>query len=224
MNTALIQTMVRKDWDLWRGLILFYAVAGLIGLVVMAIPKTFAFYTGTILLITVLIGCGVHLILSSVVYERKHKTLPFLMSLPVTISEVTTSKLVINMLLFFPLWLGLTLGCLFLIFSRETLPDGMVPFALIMLLELFVAYCLILGVAVVTESEGWTIGTMVGCNLFFNLFMFMVSKNQGIKPFIEGADPVWNAAAWSFLGIEIFLAVSFIGLTYYVQSKKTNFL
>lgn len=224
MNTQLFQILLKKDWDLWRSLIFLYGVGGLVGVALIALPQSFGFYAGSVLLITILIGCGMHLIYLSVINERKLKTLPFVMSLPISIRDFTASKIGINLLIFSVVWLALTLGCVGVTLYRDTLPNGLLPFITIVLLELYTAYCLILGVSILTESEGWTIGTMAVCNLFLNLFIYLVARNDSIRPYIGSNQPNWNGPTLSIIGLEIALAVVFIVLTFHLQSKKRDFI
>ena len=83
MNNFMVKQLILKDWYFNRGVILFYLVAGVGALALVGFAvNSGMFYMGSILLITALIGLGIHLTMATVVNERKEKTLPFIMSLP----------------------------------------------------------------------------------------------------------------------------------------------
>ena len=92
MNT-LIKPLIQKDWYLQRYLILGYSIIGLLALGIVSVPSELWFAVGSIGLITVLISLGIHLIMTSVIEERTLHTLPFIMSLPISVREYTTSKI-----------------------------------------------------------------------------------------------------------------------------------
>ena len=224
MNTMMVERLVWKDWHFNRGLITFYIAIGAVALVLVGIATKVAFFSGSILFVTVLIGLGIHLAMATVVNERKLKNLPFVMSLPISILEYTTAKVVANLLIFLVPWIALMVGSVAVISSRAALPNGMIPFAVVVIGELLAAYCLILGVALVSESEGWTIAAVVVCNLFFNFFLYWVSHLPAMEASMQDPTVVWGSTVIRLLLAELAVVVLVLGLTFFFQARKKDFL
>lgn len=224
MNYTIIKHLVRKDWHFSRGIIAFYIAAGALALVLLGLDNGQAFYVGSVLFFTVLIGLSIHLVMVTIIHERKDQTLPFIMSLPVSPMEYTTAKVFANLLIFLVPWLTLAIGSFVLVNGRPSLPNGLLPLTAIIVMEIFVAYSLFLAVSLVTESHAWTIGAVVVCNLFFNYFLFFTTHLPGIAESMGGPVAVWSPVVWSILAIEVALLFVFLGLTFYFQGRKTDFL
>lgn len=225
MNTAIVTRLILKDWYLSRGVFVAALTLGLATLIAVAIAKatTLAVILGVIVLATILIGMGA-IIMSSMVNERKQQTLPFVMSLPISYLEYTTSKLVGSLLMFGALWLALLLGMIATILFTPWFPHGLIPFVVIMSVEVLVSTCLIAAVSVTTESQGWTIGiTQVG-SLALNAVGFSIVRMRGIGPAMSGHTVQWNSTTASILLAEFILIALMIGITFFVQSRKRDFI
>ena len=224
MNTAMIEILVAKDWYLQRWTIVGYLLIGAVAIGLLGFGGEGAFYAGTIRLITVLLGLGMHVAMATVVAERTEKTLPFVMSLPISPTEYTTAKIAANLLIFLVPWVVLTIATAVVILGRDDVPDGLLPFTALTLVYIFVSYALVLSAALISESIGWTIGVMVACNLGLQAFLYTVSRLPSIAATIKGQDMVWTPAALSVLAAELLTIAVLVGLTFWLQSRKTDFL
>ncbi len=224
MNLTIINAMVYKDLYLNRWPLLAYIVVGFIALSVMASNIENSFYIAIVLIISMIIIVGAHLVFTTVINERKMKTLPFMMSLPISYFDYTLSKLISNIGGFLLIWLVIVSGVFVVVTSNEQLPNGLIPYITIILLELFVAHMLVFTVALISESEACAIVVMAICNISVSLFGMFVGRYPGIKEYIEGAMPVWNNPAIAMVSIEISIIVLLIGMVFYAQSRKKNFI
>ena len=77
MNSVMIRHLVLKDLYFSRGVIAFYLVAGIVSLPIVGPGGGAMFYVGSILLIVTLLSLGMHLVIASIIHERKEHTLPF---------------------------------------------------------------------------------------------------------------------------------------------------
>jgi ABC-2 type transport system permease protein len=225
MNTAIVTRLILKDWYLGSGMFVAALILGVATLVAVAAAKAtmLAVILGVIVLVTILIGMGA-MIMSTMVNERKQQTLPFVMSLPISYLEYTTSKLVGGLVIFLVLWLALLLGIITTILITPWFPHGLIPFVVIMAVEMLVTTCLIAAVSVTTESQGWMIGaTQVGA-LGLNAVGFSIVRLPGIGPAMSGHTIQWNATTTSILLVEFALIALMIGTAFYVQSRKRNFI
>lgn len=224
MDFGMIKRLVLKDWYFQRKAMIVYLATGALALALVAQAGEGSFFSGSILLITVLITVGIHLAMATVVEERKDQTLAFVMSLPVSPKEYTNAKIFANLLIFLFPWLALLVGSFAVIAGSAALPDGLIPFTAIVLLEIFASSVLILSVALVSESQNWTIGAIVFGNLFFQGFLYFVSHLPDIAQTMNGPRIVWSSAAVTLLAAEIATIALLVGLTFWLQSRKTDFL
>jgi ABC-2 type transport system permease protein len=224
MNNVMVKRLVLKDWYFLRPAIITYLLAGVGAIMLLRAGSEGLFYAGSILLITILITVGIHLIFATVVAERAEHTLPFVMSLPISAAEYTTAKIVANLLIFLVPWVTLILGTLTIIGLTPDIPDGLIPFVVLLFTQILVGYCLLLAVALVSESTGWTIVALVVGNLSFQFFMYAVSHIEGIASSMKGALAVWNQPALLLLAGQVGAVGLMLVLTFYLQGRKTDFL
>jgi ABC-2 type transport system permease protein len=225
MNTFIVRRLIYKDWYLSR--ILIFAALGLGGLtlacMVAARGAQLAVILGIIVLATILIGMGA-IVMSSAVNERKQQTLPFVMTLPISYLEYTTSKLVGSMLIFLVLWLALLLAMIATILTTPWFPHGLIPFVVLMSVEILVTTCLITVVSVTTESQGWMIGVAQIGGLALNAVGFSIVRLHGIRDTIFGVQAVWTPAALVILAVELAAIALMLVLAFFLQSRKRDFV
>lgn len=223
MTPSLIGTLIRKDWYFNKHIIAVFGLLGLFSVYLLTF-KSSIFYIGLVLLLSMVILIGALLVFSTVVNEKKNHTLAFMMSLPITCMDYTKAKMIFNLSTYFIAWFILTISTLCVIAFTEHIPNGLMPYALIILIELMVAYVLVLAVALVTESEIWAIVVMTITNIGVSLFMFFIRSFEGIDQHLQGAVAVWNSTAMIIISIEVITAFIIIGLTFYLQSRKKDFI
>ena len=128
------------------------------------------------------------------------------------------------LLIFLVPWTAMVLGAIAVILARGGVPDGLLPYTVLTLTVIFVNYCIVLCAALVSESIGWTIGAMLACNLGFQAFIYSVSRIPSIAATIEGPEAVWSPDALGILSAEVATILVLVALTYWLQSRKTDFL
>src|ERR1700722_19057549 len=104
MTSSVTRHLIAKDWRLHRQQILFSIVAGAIGLAVVQLGTEPAAVVGGVWFFIALIMVGTMLPLSGTVNERKKQNLAFVMSLPISSMQYTTSKLVSSTGMFLVPW------------------------------------------------------------------------------------------------------------------------
>lgn len=221
---SMIRKLVLKDWYFMRWAIASYLALGGVALFLVANGGEASFYAGCVLLFTVLISLGIHLAMLTVVEERTQQTLPFVMSLPISPRDYTVAKLLANLLIFFVPWAAMLVGSLAVIAGREAIEDGLIPYAAIILTWILVGYTLILAVALVSESQAWAIAAMVVSNLAFQAVLYGVSHVPSIAATMKGDVAVWSPAARGLLGAELAAVALVLGLTFFFQNRKTDFI
>jgi ABC-2 type transport system permease protein len=225
MNTFLVRRLIYKDWYLNRPLIVAALMVGAATLVAMAAAKggQLAVILGVIVLATVLIGMGA-VLMSSMVSERKAQTLPFVMTLPVSYLEYTTSKLVGCLLIFLALWAALLLGMILAILTTPWFPHGLIPFVILMCVEILVTTTVLAAVSVTTESQGWTIGAAQLGGIGLNAVGFSIVRLHGIGTSMSGARIAWSPTATVILLAEFAAIAMMLGVAFLIQSRKRDFI
>jgi ABC-2 type transport system permease protein len=223
MNHSMVKSLILKDWYFQRRALLLSLLGGLASLAIVTFGGQPGFTIGLILLVTVMVMISAMSVMSNVLGERENQTLPFVMSLPISYLEYTTSKVVGNLLIFVPFWLIMVAGCLSLIVAAPVI-HGFFAFTIIMAVEILVSTCLMIAVALVTESKGWTVSAMVAGNLALNIVGYLVAHIPGIREGMYGTVIQWRPAATISLITEFALIALLLGGTFYIQSRKKNFL
>ncbi len=224
MNGTMINRLVQKDWSFQRTPIVSAFAVGFVALALLSAGGNGTFYAGSVLLITVVIGLGAQLVIATVIQERSDGTLRFVMSLPVSVNEYTAAKLLANLLMFLVPWTALGIGTTAVILTRTGIPDGMLPFALLLLGELLAGYVLMLGVALVSESMGWTVGAMVFGNLFVNGFIYYTAHVPSIAAAMPTERITWDRPVILLMLAELAVIGLILLVTWRLQSRKTDFL
>jgi hypothetical protein len=93
-----------------------------------------------------------------------------------------------------------------------------------MAVEILVSTCLMLVVALVTESKAWSITAMVTGNLALNVVGYVVAHLPGIKDGLFGTQIYWTQTATISLAVEFALIALLIGGAFHIQSRKRDFI
>jgi len=221
---AMVRRLVLKDWYFMRWAIAAYLSLGGIALFLVSHGGEGSFYAGSVLLFTILISLGIHLVMLTVVEERAQHTLPFVMSLPISARDYTLAKVLANLLIFLVPWGALMLGTLGVIAGRGAIEDGLIPFATILLTWILVGYCLILAVALISESQVWAIAAIVVTNLAFQGVLYGVSHMPSIAATMKSEVAVWSPAALGLLAAEGAAVALLLGITFFLQNRKKDFI
>ncbi len=224
MKTSITRQLVIKDLQIMKPYAIFYVLGGFLAiLIALFVRGDAAGVTAMILFIAALFGAGVHSAWQTVVEERDKQTLAFMMSLPISVREYTSAKLIVNLLLVGGIWVTLSAAS-YLIFVGETMPHGVIPFMTIVLVGIFLAYIMILATVLIFESLAPAIIAMVAANLLTQAFLWWISDLYAIRSTIGGTVPVWNSTALTVLTLQVGTVIGLLVLTYYLQSRKTSFV
>jgi ABC-2 type transport system permease protein len=225
MNWLMVWRLIWKDWYLNRAGILASLTGGVVTLALVAALRAsqIAIILGVIVVVTILIGMGAMVMMSAAI-ERKQQTLPFVMSLPITYREYTTAKIVGGMLIFQVLWVALVAAIVATILLAPGFPHGVIPFVVIMSVEILVSTCLITVVSVTSESQGWTTASAQVGALSLNLIGWSIVRLPGIGGTMGAATMQWSRTATVLLVAELALIVLMLAIAFFVQSRKRDFI
>lgn len=223
LNNSAVQCLVIKDYQLYQKVTAIYLLGGILGLAILSLPHVYCFYMGGILLMTVMVAAGFHMINLTVINEKKEQTLPFVMSLPISPLDYAMGKLIANLLVFMVPWLMLTLGLVFITLYGP-IANGLLPFMLLILVQLVVNYLVVLSLAIVTESEGWSIFAMVIVNLFLNPVIMLMAQNPVFNQHFQSEQFVWPVQASLILIAQLAIALVFVVATVLFQARRRTFI
>jgi len=222
MNT-LTRKLIAKEFYLNRWLIMGATGAGFAGLVIAAEGRM-RFNVGMLIWLTTIIAFGVALAMFSIATERKDRALQFVLSLPLSPGDYIRTKLLGLMICFLVPWALLTIGALALVWVRPNLPDGLLPYALLLCVFMLANFSLVLSGALLTTSEGAMTMLIVVTNMGVSLFFFMVGSIPALHDHLQDPQPVWNSAVWAVLTIECATLVVTMSLPYFVAARRRDFI
>ncbi len=223
MNYSMVKRLIFKDWYFQRSAILLSLAGGVASLGIVAFGGKAGFFIGLVLLICVIITIAATLVMNTLVAERDNQTLAFVMSLPISYLEYTAAKILVNLLVFVAFWLTLVAGSLALIVAAPPI-HGLFAFTVIMAVEILASTCLMIAVALVTESKGWTISAMIVGNLAINVVGYIVAHIPGIANGMWGTVIQWRPAASISVATEFALIALLLGGAFFIQSRKRDFI
>jgi len=220
----IVKTLISKDIQLNLVPIVLYLFIGIISIWLLTSSQKGVFYVGAVILLSMVIIAGVHMIINTVTTERNEQILPFVMSLPINFVQYTHAKVCANIGVFLIFWLLMVGGLMWVIFSQPQIPDGLAIFTLILLLEMLVVFVLLLAVGLISESQNWTILVMSLTNIGLSIFMFWLAGFEEINAYMQTEQVVWNTTSVSFVAAELILIFVILIATYVIQARKKDFL
>lgn len=222
LNLPVIRLLVAKDWQLFQKQLALYVLAGIVALCFLGLAKPWAFYVGSLMLIIVMVSIACFSISTSLMAERKEKTLAFVMSLPVSPLDFTLAKLIGNLITFavpFAVILGGTLAVVLF----TPLPNGLVVYSLLIFGYILFAFCASLAVAMSVESEGWGTFAMIGSMVMINPFIMGMSQVPAINDRVNVDAIVWTPEAVGILATLLLLGTAVLAITTWKHARKPAF-
>ena len=223
MKRSVVLRVVLKDWYLCRVTLTLTAMAGTLCVALLYLRQSGSSFVGLTGALIAAILLSVLTPIQTIVQERKQQNLAFVMSLPISPMEYTTAKILGNLAAFLAVWLVLAGGVIGTIAGTGGY-GGVIPLAVITALTPFVAFCLLLSVAIVSESELVTLVIMGACNVSYSFGWFVLMRVPGLPQNLKSPVAVWSEPVVWIIAGQVALAVLCLGLTFFFQSRKTNFV
>jgi ABC-2 type transport system permease protein len=222
MNAQAIQILFLKDLFLGRWPLFGYLVGGLLSALVTCLPGQTAGFIGFIMMVTVTIAAGIHLIGVLLLAESADMTRTFVMSLPISLLDYSLAKIAVVLVAFLIPWLGM-LACLtVLVFVVPEAKPGILPFLVLMFLFMLAGFSLQLVTAVVTESTGWTIFVVVLGNVLLNLFLKTLNEHPVIASLAKSETLSWPPMVVQIMMIEVGVILVALGVALAFQIRRRD--
>lgn len=218
---SMVYELIRKDWRLNRVAVATGVILGILALALVQLGGEVPFVVGAVCFYTVL-GVLASLLPQNIYNEQKNQTRAFVMSLPVSPVQYTIAKLISTVGVFLLAWLTLVGVASSVIAGREQIPNGMIPFMVVLAAMVLVGFTLICAVGMVAEKEGYAIATMIGCNLFYSLGWYFLIRLPEVNQYLGGPNVVWSPFLVTVIAVEFLLITLVLALTLYLQTRKQN--
>lgn len=222
-NFQMIKLLVVKDWQVYQKQLAGYLAGLVLALGLIGSGSAWPFDAGALLLLVLLVSTGFFAIGQIVLNERKERTLPFVMSLPVSPTDFYSAKLLAGIVVYLVpfLLVVLTTTCLVLF---TALPDGLLVYALLIFVFMLASHCVALSAAMAIDSEGWNIFVQMALMTALSPFIIWVGSLPAIATHLRTDTIVWSPAALAVLAGEIAVVAMALGWTHWYHARKTSFL
>jgi ABC-2 type transport system permease protein len=224
VTRSIIGRLILKDLRLNRPLISLCIGVGLIALVLAQYAGEVVRLVGAVWFFVSLCVLGSMLPGAAILNERKKQTLAFVMSLPVSSVQYSIAKALSTSAMFLVPWVTLLISALVFIETGHTMPHGIIPMLVILAMLPLIGFFLISAAALVGEAEGWLMATSILCNSSYWLVWVLLARTPSIRANWTGPVAVWNPAALTVLSAELGSIVFIVGLAFFLQSRKRNFI
>jgi ABC-2 type transport system permease protein len=224
MNGSVLRTLILSDWRRHRSLILLSIAGGLMALALIQLGGPTATVLGSTWFFVSLVVLGSMLPSLNVINERKKQTLPFLLSFPISVGQYTAVKLLSTVGMFFVPWVTLVIAAMSFIVGRQDIPNGLIPGILVLAVLTFIGFCVIAGAALASESEGLTIAATVATNSSYGFGWYLYIRNPLLRTQMGSPVAVWSPEVLKILSAELAAIVLILGVTFYLQSRKRDFV
>ena len=222
MNMQAVRILFLKDLFLSRRFLFAYFAAGLVASAIVCIPNQTFSFVGFILVMTVAIASGIHLIGTLMLSETTDQTKLFIMSMPISLLDYSVSKISVVLTTYLIPWASMFFSLLIVTYTMGK--QGNVTVLPAIFLFLLSGFTLQLVTAVISESVGWTICVMVGCNVLLNVFMMQLFGNEDVKTMVENNVLSWPSFIVQVISIELVTILSALVIAFLFQTRKRDLI
>lgn len=223
-HSSVIWPLILKDLRLHAVLIVISICVGIASLALFLVGTEVPVVVGTCLFFISLIVLSSMLPITNLINERKKHNLAFVMSLPISTRQYTAAKLGSTVGIFLIPWLGLVGGALYAITSHPGIPHGVIPMLFVLVGLVFVGFTVIVAAAMVGETEAWTTPATILANSTYGIGWYLIVRLPAVNKDLKSPTVVWSPIMLNFLTIEFVLIAMILGLTFYLQSRKRDFI
>jgi len=215
--------LIAKELYVNRWFIVGGSLSGIASIVIASVGKM-GFNVGALTWLTAIIATGVMLGIYGVMNERKEHALQFVLSLPLSIADYVRAKMLGLSACFLVMWLVSSGAALLLVFWKESIPDGIAPYTVLLCVFMLANFMVVLCGSIHAQSEALTSAVIVVTNMGVSIFMFTVAPLPGIEKYMWGPTPVWTSTFWTVLGCELAVLVVAFTLPFFLAARRRDFL
>jgi ABC-2 type transport system permease protein len=224
MTSSVMGQLILKDWRLNHTMISVLVGAGVVALAISQYAGEAVRLFGTVWFFVSLCILASLLPASAILNERKKQTLAFVMSLPVSPVQYAMAKALSIAGMFLVPWVILLGSALLVIKTRHAFSEGIIPTLLILAMLPLIAFCLTSATALVGESEGWMMGANIACNSSYWFLWYLIARIPTLRAHWKEPVAVWDPVTVAVLAAEIAFCALIIGVAFFLQSRKRDFV
>ncbi len=221
--SVLTRKLIAKELHVNRHFIAGAAIASTVSAAISPLSKM-AFNIGMLAWLTTVIAAGVMLSIYGVMNERKEQSLQFVMSLPISVAEYVRAKMLGLLLSFGVVWAVATASAVLLVLLAPGVPDGLLPYAVLLCLFLIVNFAVLLTGMLYVRSESASTALIVVTNMGVSIYMFTVVTLPGLHLYMDGPTPVWNSTFFTVLACELVVLIVALALPLATAARRRDFL
>lgn len=220
MNLQAIRILFLKDLFLSRRYLFAYFVGGLAASAIACLPQPTFSFVGFILVITVAIAAGIHLIGTLLLSESIDQTRLFIMSLPISLLDYSIGKMAVVLTTYLIPWATM-FACLVIATVVMGKQGSLVALPAIFFF-LLGGFALQLVTAVISESVGWTICVMVGCNVCLNILIMKLFQDPEVAAVMKSDVLTWPNIVLQIVAVEATTVVLAVVVAFLFQTRKRD--
>jgi hypothetical protein len=224
MNIQAIQILFLKDLFLSRRHLFAYFAGGILSSILICIPNPTVSFIGFLLIMTVAIAAGIHLIGQLLLAETMDQTRLFIMSLPVSLLDYSIAKISVVLTTYLIPWSAMFSCCVIGTFVLPWAKHGSVVVLPALFLFLLCGFMIQLVTAVVTESVGWTLCVLVACNVLLNVFLMKLLTLPEIEAAKQSDIVVWPNVILVLVAIECLVILGALVAALVFQTRKRDLI
>jgi hypothetical protein len=224
MNIQAIQILFLKDLFLSRRHLFAYFAGGILSSILICIPNPTVSFIGFLLIMTVAIAAGIHLIGQLLLAETMDQTRLFIMSLPVSLLDYSIAKISVVLTTYLIPWSAMFACCVIGTFVLPWAKHGSVVVLPALFLFLLCGFMIQLVTAVVTESVGWTLCVLVACNVLLNVFLMKLLTLPEIEAAKQSDIVVWPNVILVLVAIECLVILGALVAALVFQTRKRDLI
>lgn len=225
MANSIVCKLIRNDLIINRTPILLWLLAAVFGIAIAYLfPGLVAANISFSVLASSLIGLGIHMMTQTVLFDNIKGTHIFIMSLPINFKQYITAKLSVNLLLFYGMWLLLSIASIYVTFSQGILPMGSLPMMLMVLLAILPVYTFILSICILTQSIGYIVVSVVTLSLGTSIYLWKIVYLDSVGAYVWGNQAVWNGTVFSIMISQLLFTIIIPVLTIIIQFRKKDII
>lgn len=221
--SAVTVKLIAKELHLNRWLIAVAIAGGGLSLL-LATTGRLGFSIGALTWLTTIVACGVILPMYGIQQERKDRSLLFALSLPISPTDYVRAKMLGMLLCFLVLWLVLSAGAVVLVVATASVPDGLLPYVILLSGFLLANFACVMCGALLVTSESAMGAVIIVTNMGITLFMILIGRIPAITKHMLGTTPVWSEAAFTVLACEAAVLGVALTLPLIVTSRRRDFV
>lgn len=220
--------LIRKDFAQLKRQLVSYGLLAVVAAAIMSVPHKAVAHFGTIAMVFVMIAFYCHLVMKTVIVERKAQNHLFLMTLPLSARQLMVTKVTAAVLMFCSVWIPATALVLLLSLVNDNWSGVAPAFHAVGFFSYLPAFALILLAATATCSEGITVLGFTLSNMLVVLVLNFVPQSGFMQEaFSQGSlaevGLIWPSQINTIILAELAVFSILMVLCYFAAYRKKTF-